>query len=280
MMEIFDYNEASKYTEKVDLEINFPHLQTSDREKFLQDNDLTCEYCDAKMLLIEFSSKDVGYGSGIGKFISECKNCGWWQAQHTEFQFIDEDWTDRQVEGFQGILRAYDLESITVPVNTLRTYVLKKPAMLYDIHPTKMEQLVGAVFKDYFDCEVIHIGKSHDGGIDLLMIDGNQQYVIQVKRRTCTNSVEGVQAISELLGAMILDRKRKGIFVTTADHYSESAVKATRRSKKIAGVTINLIDFKKFVDILKLSTNDIIPHWTKYFDMSAPIHFKFFNKEK
>jgi hypothetical protein len=43
-----------------------------------------------------------------------------------------------------------------------------------------MEQ---SVFKDYFDCEVIHCGRSHDGGIDLILISADEPTVIQVKPR-------------------------------------------------------------------------------------------------
>ena len=46
--------------------------------------------------------------------------------------------------------------------------LLKRPTILYDIHHRKFEELVADVLRDYFLVEVSIVGKTDDGGVDLL----------------------------------------------------------------------------------------------------------------
>lgn len=34
-----------------------------------------------------------------------------------------------------------------------------------------MEELVASIFRDHYDCEVQVVGKSNDGGVDLILIN-------------------------------------------------------------------------------------------------------------
>lgn len=41
-----------------------------------------------------------------------------------------------------------------------------------------MEELVARVFKDFVDCDITVVRKSHDGGKDLILLDGEKQTFI------------------------------------------------------------------------------------------------------
>lgn len=46
-----------------------------------------------------------------------------------------------------------------------------------------MEELVASVFRDFYECEVEVVGKSNDGGVDVIVIDSDNPIMVQVKRR-------------------------------------------------------------------------------------------------
>jgi HJR/Mrr/RecB family endonuclease len=78
-------------------------------------------------------------------------------------------------------------------------------------------------------CEVIHTGKTADGGVDLMMIlDNDESYLVQVKRRTNLSSKEGVKVVRELNGVLFREGKAKGMIITTASGYTKPAVEETK----------------------------------------------------
>lgn len=83
-----------------------------------------------------------------------------------------------------------------------------------------MEKLVASIFRKHFLCEMKEVGKSHDGGIDLIMIESENPTIIQVKGRKTSSRTESVKEIRDLLGATLPPGSSNCIFVTTADHFS------------------------------------------------------------
>jgi hypothetical protein len=93
-----------------------------------------------------------------------------------------------------------------------------------------------------------------DGGLDLLLVQGETNWVVQVKRRRSAGRAEGVDVIRDLVGAMTLAQQRRGIFVTTADRYTRGARKTAARADAIGAVdSIELIDFARFAALLELT---------------------------
>ena len=125
-----------------------------------------------------------------------------------------------------------------------------------------MEELVASVFKDIMDCKVLLVGKSHDGGKDLILLDGDRQTFVQVKRRTQPDKVEAVSSIRNLIGASIIGDANACIFVTTADHFSKDAQVAAQKvvEKKVFD-SFELIDYRKFVDMLNLQKENYPKEW-------------------
>src|SRR5258708_7157087 len=102
----------------------------------------------------------------------------------------------------------------------------------HTIDPHKFERFVGSVFKANFrDCDVVHVGRSDDGGVDLIFIDSQKdQWLIKVKRRERSTSSEGFSTIRNLLGALFLNDCLRGILVSTADHFTFRAYQAVTRA--------------------------------------------------
>jgi restriction system protein len=104
------------------------------------------------------------------------------------------------------------------------------------------------VLKDFMDCDVIHTGRTNDGGIDLLLLDGDAPYVVQVKRWEQRSRGEAVGAIREFLGATLIAGHNRGIYVTTAPHYTPAAIGAARQAKARKLVEkLHLVDRGRFL---------------------------------
>jgi len=125
-----------------------------------------------------------------------------------------------------------------------------------------MEELVASVFQDFTSCDIKVVGKSHDGGKDLILLDGDKQTFVQVKRRTKNHKVEPVSSIRDLIGASVLDEADACIFVSTADHFSKPAQQAAHKAvaKKIIS-SFELVDYHRFVKMLKLQRMDYPRSW-------------------
>lgn len=128
-----------------------------------------------------------------------------------------------------------------------------------------MERLVQSVFRDHFQTDVKHIGKSHDGGVDLLMLLGENPYILQVKRRKSPGKTEGVSCIRELLGATLLNGGKNSIFVTTADHFSSAAKNAAQNAvtKSIVN-SFDLINGPDFISMLNQHPLPKAKRWEPY----------------
>jgi restriction endonuclease Mrr len=128
-----------------------------------------------------------------------------------------------------------------------------------------MEKLVQSVFREHYSCDVEHVGRSHDGGIDLILVNADSPTVVQVKRRKSLDHIEGVAGIREFLGATILQNGKNCIYVSTSKKFSEPAIEAAQQAIKVGAVeSYELFDFDRFCDVLKLTTEVDPAPWKSY----------------
>lgn len=192
-------------------------------------------------------------------------NCGWWE--HTFYGYLEGEhhgYKDWAFEVNSGILRQFDINSNQIPLEILSNHLKKKSDDIYNIHHKKMEELVGSVLSEHYDCEAHVIGRSNDGGIDLILIESDDPIAVQVKRRMLKGKVEPVSQIRELIGATLLAGYHQCAYVTTADHFSKSAVDTTEIALQKGLVQrFDLIDFDKFVYLLSLTKSKNNIPWKK-----------------
>jgi hypothetical protein len=218
-----------------------------------------CPFCRMDMKLICTHNKPDW--NTYGKIWS-CPECGFWEYEQEYFGGQAEGHIGYQAVHHQALVRRFDVASATVPLRTLHLQLRKDKTLLYDLHPTKMEELVQGVFASYYSCEVIHCGCSHDGGVDLIMIDSDEPTLVQVKRRQTPHCVEPVTTVREFLGAMFVCRARKGIFVSTADHFSPECEKSIRKILHEGTVTrFELVNFEEIANRLRLTAPSTQEPW-------------------
>lgn len=118
-----------------------------------------------------------------------------------------------------------------------------------------MEELVASVMSDFLGaCEAKLCGRPADGGIDieLYFVASDTPIAVQVKRRSDPTSIEAVAGVREFLAAIQLQGISRGVFVTTADHFSEPAQQAAKGAITLDLVKqYDLIDRDQFVEMLR-----------------------------
>lgn len=224
-----------------------------------------CPFCDANSRLVETKSDAFQTTFGPWRDMSEkvwqC-GCGWWQVEF--YSYLEEEgyWKDWHQSVYSAQLKRYEINSNIVPISILRDYLVNHGDDIYNISDRKMEELVASVFRDHFLCEVKEVGKSHDGGIDLIMINSDKPFMIQVKRRRSPSKAEAVKEIRDLLGATLLNNGNDCIFVTTADHFSNDAKNACNQAidKGIVN-SYQLFDYPSFLEMQKLHAREPSSKW-------------------
>ena len=140
--------------------------------------------------------------------------------------------------------------------------LLKKQDILYGIDPYKLEDIAQIVFSAYYDCEVKHVGKTGDGGKDLIIVQSDDPILVQVKRRTNSEHIELVKGIREFVGTMYIEGANKGIYLSTAKEFSKGC-------KETAA---DLINNRKFDYCLFLNRNLILNTVKMKFTLSISIN--------
>lgn len=262
---ILDYSE---YTERCGSR-GIIFYENVDTNKDLFYEPRKCPFCTDSQLELVHQKRKTSYPDWLfGSFeefelVVRCEKCGWWQYEYRNQSDAAVDGvvaSDKRVA--TAVLRKYEESDKNVPVQVLSDYIDKYPDKIYSIHDKAMEKLVKSVFETHFSCDVELVGKSHDGGKDLIMIDSGEKTYIQVKRRKSKEKVEAVKEIRELLGASYADDVKSCIFVSTADHFSSDAAKLAKNVVQTRKCDrFDLIDCKHFLDMLQLTRKDYPEMW-------------------
>jgi hypothetical protein len=123
---------------------------------------------------------------------------------------------------------------------------------IYSMDPIRFELLVGSVLRDFFDCEVRHVGQTGDGGVDLIAIIGNSRKLIQVKRRSKPDAAESIETVKLMFATTLLERESEAMIVTSANLFTKGAKDVVRNASSIVRdfkmSLFAMADFLKLVD--------------------------------
>ncbi|MES2512942.1 MAG: restriction endonuclease [Bacteroidota bacterium] len=180
--------------------------------------------------------------------LESCKICGWWRIIKT-ICVPAEEWQIWDIRfGCVGTLKNLDLKNINIPVEEVRNFLAAEYDKRNIINPKIYENVVASVFKSH-GYNVIVTGYTHDGGIDVILENGIEQIGVQVKRSI--NAIE-VEQIRSFIGALILGKYRKGIYVTTSS-FRKGGVKTVQNLNQINKMSIELINAERFYDALEIA---------------------------
>lgn len=206
---------------------------------------LECPYCQTKLWRGYHEEEIEGQGEWVERcLIVECPRCAYWHADW--YQDLGQGYTGCPTAEWEAHISKLCEFSSHLPEgchSELSRHLRANPNLWCALSPLKVEKLVADIFlRNFCHCEVMHVGKPGDGGIDVVFVDsGKHRWLIQVKRRERLKAAEGVETIRNLLGVMVLEGDRFGAVVSTADHFTYSAYKAKQRAYE-KGYTISLLD--------------------------------------
>ena len=205
---------------------------------------------------------------------SRCPMCGWWLISKSLFLSTrNQCWL--AAYGITGALKNLDMTDVTLPISEVRNYLAAKYESRLSVNPKRLEETVASVFASLgYKSQVT--GFTADGGIDVVLHGCSGDTVgVQVKRYKNLIKVEQIRAF---LGALILEKHTKGIFITTSE-YQPGAIKAAKSAGE-KGVPIELVDASDFLNMLKIAQMNDFQNSSDFFrpyGEAAPpeLHFAF-----
>ncbi|MBP7077631.1 MAG: restriction endonuclease [Bacteroidales bacterium] len=213
--------------------------------------------------MVQFSGSiiDCGYWELLNRYLI-VEEVNYEDTYTNNWGFKDEFTTDVKI--FTAIKNLEDRKKEKA-IKQLINEIQNNKNKMYSINPQKLEILAQYVFSAYFNCEVEHVGKSHDGGIDLLVVNSDKPILVQVKRRSRNDVVESVSTIRDFLGAMYINNNYNGIVVSTAKRFSKDSKKIiTSLLEENRLEYFEIFDFNRFVSILDVVNDTNKKNWIQY----------------
>lgn len=207
--------------------------------------------------------------------VLSCKNCSYWQIYWRDY--IPNGyhagpaitWLSPQDIFIVSNIKQFNKELPYGIQSELAVEIRRKQRIWHELSPKTFEELVASIFKaNHSDCEVLHIGRPDDGGVDVIFVDAaGSQWLIQCKCRQKKSSSEGVETLRNLLGAMLLADSTYGIVASTADHFTYRALQAKKRAREV-GYFLRLLDRGKLNRML----DPLLPDrpWLKIIEAIEP----------
>lgn len=184
-----------------------------------------------------------------------CKRCGWFRTL-TQW-FIDSP-VFPIIFAESAVLQKKDISNADVPLEELRSHLVRNWGDRRTISAGRAEELVASVFREHLDGEIHYTTNgvfSPDGGIDFVVVQSESgvEYAFQVKRRL-TDKPECVQSVRSFVGALATSKFARGYFVTMAPRFTSTTVSEmedARVNLTTRNLRIELIDGSKLFALLR-----------------------------
>ncbi len=212
----------------------------------------SCPFCGTELKKVFEGYYSCPRGADLFErgYVYECPRCSWWTCTlrfSEEHDLIDGVHSINTETKYYAVAKKYNISDKSLPIEILTKELIKRPKILYGINSYKMEELAQEILRGVYDCEVHHVGKKGDGGIDLLVLESDDPILVQVKRRENPEHVELVKGVREFVGTLFIENKRKGIYISTAKEFS-------RGSREVANRLLSnrQLDYFELIDYDKL----------------------------
>jgi hypothetical protein len=200
-----------------------------------------CPHCSNALTVVQADSHSVVYE--LSQAIWECQRCRFWKIKNWS-RISPSEWLVPFVTSLHPHRSAEGLSALAAEVEA-------NPTAIHGMTPHQMELFVGLILREHFNCDVHHAGRSHDGGIDLIVVAADNPIAVQVKRRSRNDAVEGVEVVRSLFASLYSMRFNRGMVVTTAQRFSKPAEafvqSATQRDERFS---IELVGVTRLIEML------------------------------
>jgi hypothetical protein len=190
------------------------------------------------------------------KHLFTCSTCGWWHSNERATLY-PLNLPSRSPYNYCPAIENIDIRSSQVAVDDLIFHLTRRWEDRKRISASSAESLVASLLREHLKCDVISSTANTttpDRGIDLHVCHDNGEIIaaVQVKRRI-NRQVEGVAEVRNFVGALAIENIAKGIFVTTATHYTREAtlVAEKLKSSTCSRLQLDLVNGRDLFELLK-----------------------------
>lgn len=240
----------------------------NDIEKFFFKS-TTCPFCGTILKEVFHGSQSDSIGTDLymSGEVLECPTCSWWTYKT---HFCDSCYSNGSYNAIctdtrhYAIAKKFNIDDKAIPLNVLKHELQNHKNLLYDINPYKLEDLCQDILKHYYDCDVLHVGISGDGGKDLIVLDSDEPILVQIKRRHNPNTVELLNGVREFVGTLFIENSRRGIYISTAQRFSKGSkntIKKVLNERKLD--YFEFIDYNKLCSLIDM-TPLAAPKWKEF----------------
>jgi hypothetical protein len=198
-----------------------------------------------------------------------CKNCNWWFIIGNYSEDDDPyDYAYSSKNTHEGAICRFPYKIWKKPIEAAEQEIKEYRKRLSDLSPVQIEELLGEILAQYKNCEVRHVGRTDDKGIDLILIQGDENTAVQVKHRSINRKKksESVAPVRDFVGALVGRNYKKGIFFTTDEKYSNSAKEyAEHVSRNFIPLSLYTVN-----DIREFIGNIVLTQWAQYDKLMMP----------
>ena len=213
-----------------------------------------CPCCKSKMRTVHDSGRD-GWDDRRIAYVA-CSACGFWRcvSEHDEETTVTIPYVSDFTDG-QNIASLAPLAQI----------IARQPDRLLTMNPKQLEVFVGSILREHMACDVYHVGGTGDDGVDLLAIVKDEPLVVQVKRRSRQNAVEGIDVVKLLFASGMGQGIRNGMVVSTAQRFSRAALTWTNLSTlHELKFRFRLVDLQSFLSMIRAVRHDGPEPWEQH----------------
>jgi hypothetical protein len=212
-----------------------------------------CPHCGSEIQKV-FEDEHKSFATDVYINVYACNSCGYWLLKNDNSLFPTRFATP--------FVKSFCPQRHVAALSTLAQEIKENPGKAYTLDTTQFEITVGTILKDYMNCEVMHVGKTGDGGIDLIVIASDDPVMVQVKRRTRGSKSEGVEVVKELFASMFAASANKGMLVTTAQKFTKGAKNWVHLpALKDRNYQIDLVNIDRLLDMIRANSNGENPVW-------------------
>lgn len=193
--------------------------------------------------------------SGCEAALYKCSSCGWWCVlQETMLTWSKYDGYLSSVSVNWAKIKKFEIDDVEVPINELRSCLDRKAEGLKLTSIDSLKDTVASCMKNFFPCEVIHIGGPGKEGIDTLLIRSDNPFLIQVMRNG-TDSEHRIKVIHELLGILRDENRYQGIVASTKKRFSEAYLLGLAKVPVLEdkGSNVPIYAYDALFDVLNLN---------------------------
>ncbi len=231
----------------------------------------SCPFCGTLLIVESQKVSKCGSYRGPGHGISykgnksgkKCTKCNWWYVvKEIEVDNDDAGYVRDDRTTYEGIICHFQSDLWSNSLELVEKELSEYREKLSTLSPKEVEVLIGEILCQYYKCEVRHVGRANDKGIDLIVVNSDSPIAVQVKHRSLNRKrkSESIIPVREFVGAMVGNNFNKGIFFTTDEKFSLPAKKYAK------DVNINFAPIYLYTvrEIKEFINNIIVNQWDEY----------------